>query len=432
MYSDNSWGNICHRVDCCALSGAAAFVAGIPGAEVLVNGPLWCYFYALRTLEHAKYDMGERFHNCQPDNNAIVYGTEKFLTATLQRLLDSGSKPSLLLVESSCSLSLIGDDLAGIVRKMNLPYPFVTMDCGGLVGGFAEGYTKAALAVLEKFAKENVTAQENKVNLLGLTDFYYNGVADRKEIIRLLTKAGYAINAVPGSGSSLEEIADIGAVQLNIVCNEELGLKIAQYLEKRYGTPYIVAGLPYGIKGTQKWLERIAEVMPCENLQAVLAEGNQQRERLTALENDYRGVWGSIWFEKVVLAASGTQALCMAQAMRDEWIDMGDFTVICQHAVQNKEFCDAADRILVAGKDVNEIEKLFQNAEDILLLASSSEASNLRRSGARFASCNIAYPSADEVLMTELPFVGIKGAAHMLQRLWNVYIKDVMSKKVNP
>ena len=78
MSNNQQWGNICHRVDCCALSGAAAFVAGIPGAEVLVNGPLWCYFYALRTLEHVKHDMGERFHNCQPDNNAIVYGTENF------------------------------------------------------------------------------------------------------------------------------------------------------------------------------------------------------------------------------------------------------------------------------------------------------------------------------------------------------------------
>ena len=106
MYSNNEWGNICHRVDCCALSGAAAFVAGIPDAEILVNGPLWCYFYALRTLEHAKYDMGERFHDCQPDNNAIVYGTEKFLTEALKRLLDSGRKPALLLVENSCSLSL--------------------------------------------------------------------------------------------------------------------------------------------------------------------------------------------------------------------------------------------------------------------------------------------------------------------------------------
>ena len=43
---DNHWGNICERVDTCALTGAAAFAAGIKDAKILANGPLWCYFYA--------------------------------------------------------------------------------------------------------------------------------------------------------------------------------------------------------------------------------------------------------------------------------------------------------------------------------------------------------------------------------------------------
>ncbi len=430
MYSNNQWGNICHRVDTCALSGAASFVAGIPGAEILVNGPLWCYFYALRNLEHAQYDMGERFHNCQPDNNAIVYGTEKFLTKALQRLLDDGRKPSLLFVESSCSLSLIGDDLAGIVRKMNLPYPFLTMDSGGLIGGFAEGYTKAAITFFEKYSDENVEADSQSINLLGLSDFYYNGVADRKEINRILENAGYERNAVPGAGSSLEDLQGIGSASLNIVCNEELGLKLAQYLEKRFGIPYVVVGLPYGTKGTQKWLERIAEIMPCENLQTVIAECKVQNERLTAWGNEYRGPWGSIWFDKVVVSAPGTQALCMAQALRSEWIDTGELVVICQHEVEAQTYCDVADKVFVTGKDSAAIEEVFQNEENLLLLASSSETSNLRRKNCKFLSCKIAFPSADEVLLTETPFVGIKGAAHMLQRLWNLYITSVMNKQV--
>ena len=431
MYSNNQWGNICHRVDTCALSGAAAFVAGIPEAEVLVNGPLWCYFYALRNLEHAQYDMGERFHNCQPDNNAIVYGTEKYLTKALQRLLDNGRKPKLLLVESSCSLSLIGDDLAGIVRKMNLPYPFLTMDCGGLVGGFAEGYAKAAITFFEKYANQNVEVAPKKINLLGLSDFYYNGVADRKEITRILEKAGYEINAVPGAGSSLEDLQGVGSAGLNVVCNEELGLKLAQYLEKCFGTPYVVAGLPYGTSGTQKWLECINEAMPCENLQAVIDECKAQNERLTAWGNEYRGPWGSLWFDRVVLSAPGTQALCMAQALRSEWADTGELVVICQHELEKQNYCDVADKVLVTGKDCAAIEEVFQNGDNLLLLASSSESSNLRRKNCKFISTNIAFPSADEVLLTETPFVGIKGAAHMLQRLWNLYISSVMNKQVD-
>ena len=62
MSATAEWGNVCSRVDPCALTGAAAFFTSIKGAEVLVNGPLWCYFYALRHLEKSNSRLGERFH----------------------------------------------------------------------------------------------------------------------------------------------------------------------------------------------------------------------------------------------------------------------------------------------------------------------------------------------------------------------------------
>ena len=75
--TDKQWENICERVDTCALTGAAAFVASIPKAEILANGPLWCYFYALRHLEASEHSIAQRFHGSQPDNNAIVYGSRR-------------------------------------------------------------------------------------------------------------------------------------------------------------------------------------------------------------------------------------------------------------------------------------------------------------------------------------------------------------------
>ena len=135
MSEKQGWGNICERVDTCALTGAGAFFAAIDKSEVLINGPLWCYFYALRHLEKARPDMYTRFYGSQPDNNAVIYGSEEYVTQELQRMLEDGHKPSVLLLESSCSLSLIGDDLAGMARKLQLPFPVVTLDSGGMVGG---------------------------------------------------------------------------------------------------------------------------------------------------------------------------------------------------------------------------------------------------------------------------------------------------------
>ena len=71
MSEKQGWGNICERVDTCALTGAGAFFAAIDKSEVLINGPLWCYFYALRHLEKARPDMYTRFYGSQPDNNDV-------------------------------------------------------------------------------------------------------------------------------------------------------------------------------------------------------------------------------------------------------------------------------------------------------------------------------------------------------------------------
>lgn len=80
MSEKQGWGNICERADTCALTGAGAFFAAIDKSEVLINGPLWCYFYALRHLEKARPDMYTRFYGSQPDNNAVIYGSEEYVT----------------------------------------------------------------------------------------------------------------------------------------------------------------------------------------------------------------------------------------------------------------------------------------------------------------------------------------------------------------
>ena len=56
---------------------------------------------------------------------------------------------------------------------------------------------------------------------------------------------------------------------LNIVTNAELGLPLAEYLQKQYGTPYIFAGLPYGVQGTLRWLQQINAQLPAPAMDKV-------------------------------------------------------------------------------------------------------------------------------------------------------------------
>ena len=98
-------------------------------------------------------------------------------------------------------------------------------------------------------------------------------------------------------------------------------------------------------------------------------------------------------------------------------------TVICQKTLKDLWEPVEADEILLAEKDSKKIEKILQQADNTLILGSSSESSVLLREGKNFWCCNIAYPVQDEVLLATAPFAGIRGAGHMLQRLWNLKIK---------
>ena len=422
MFETAEWGNVCSRVDTCALTGAAAFFTGIKGAEVLVNGPLWCYFYALRHLEKSNSRLGERFHGSQPDNNAVVYGTEECLTDALDYIRENRA-PSILLIENSCSVSLIGDDIEGIAAKAKLPFSVIGMDSGGLRGGFAEGYSKASIRLWQYLDLPDIKIKcRLGVNLLGATTAYFNGRNDLEEIKRILETANYRVIAVPGAGSELETLQKIPAAQLNIVINEELGLETAKYLKERYGTPYVVAGIPYGLKGTLRWLEKIAEVLPSD-LESVREECVKTQEELLAAVNEARCTWGELWFDKIIVAAPGTTAFCIAQTLREEWADTEKLTVICQNTLKDLWEPVEADEILLAEKDSKKIEQILQQSDNTLILGSSSESSVLLREGKKFWCCNIAYPVQDEVLLTTAPFAGIRGAGHMLQRLWNLKIK---------
>lgn len=242
-------------MESCALTGAAAFFAGLRGCAVIVNGPLWCYLFTQRHIEQSQSDISHRMKCTQLDNDAIVFGAEAYLREALQPHMEQ--PPALLAVISGSSASLIGDDVGAIARAAGVTCPIVAIDSGGLIGSFADGWARAACATLEALLPETQGEMRHGVNLIGMTSSYYNGENDVRELVRLLTGAGYEVRRVFGCDMPPESIGDLAQAELNIVVHDELGLAAAKYIEERCGTPYIAPLPPYGRAGTRRWLAEI-------------------------------------------------------------------------------------------------------------------------------------------------------------------------------
>ena len=81
---ERRFDDVCAWTDSCALAGAMAFFAAWQDAAVIVNGPMWCYYFALRHVEHGVSDAVRRTGCTQLDNDAIVFGAEDYLLEALQ------------------------------------------------------------------------------------------------------------------------------------------------------------------------------------------------------------------------------------------------------------------------------------------------------------------------------------------------------------
>lgn len=80
-----------------------------------------------------------------------------------------------------------------------------------------------------------------------------------------LDAIGLETNQIFGGRYGVEGLKDIPAAQLNIVLSPWQGLKAAEKLKEKYGTPYIVyPGLPMGPKEMTRFLRTVAEYLDVE------------------------------------------------------------------------------------------------------------------------------------------------------------------------
>lgn len=400
-------------MESCALTGAAAFFAGLRGCSVVVNGPLWCYLFTQRHIEQSQSDISHRMKCTQLDNDAIVFGAEEYLREALQPHIED--PPALLAVISGSAASLIGDDVGGIARAAGVSCPVVAIDSGGLTGSFADGWRHASCAALNVLLPASATPARHGVNLIGMTSSYYNGENDAHELMRLLTAAGYAVRHVFGCAMRPEEIASLAQAELNIVVHDELGLAAAQYIEERCGTPYIAPLPPYGRTGTRRWLEEIAAALPPAHGAAAAAEiaGAERRDFLRI--NDLKNTWGELRFDTALIRAPRSAAWGLAEALRTEWADVRHLAVAASLR-DDAAAAEVADERLTE-TDTARAQELLAGMEHGLLMASSSES--VLADPCRMLYLPVAYPVVDRLCLSDQPFMGLRGARHIEEALWN-------------
>ena len=240
------------------------------------------------------------------DETDIAMGQTYRLEATLRRVVDT-DRPKVVFLQPSAVPEVIGMDMYAIANLLADEFPetkLVPLGHGSFAISQHKGVEEAMTAIVKALAEDVSRTEVPTYNVLGTCPDLFNFGADLLEIERMM-RGAFGMEAVCrlSSACSVTDIRRIGAAHINIVIRRE-GVAAAEYLKKRFGTPYVYAR-PYGVRATSDWLRRVGEALGT----APSAEFIRTEEDLIRLQTDqpYRTLDSNAWSypDEAVLTIGG-------------------------------------------------------------------------------------------------------------------------------
>jgi light-independent protochlorophyllide reductase B subunit len=239
----------------CRLFGAIKAISNIKDSVILVHGPKGCVY-------HINYIMGMRGDNtknvystCMDEKDVIFGAGEKLKSAIIE--LDNEFDPALIAVLSCCASSIIGEDVASVVKEVQAKAKVLGIDSGGFEGDYRSGYSETMRRLVEALVEPPRARDSRSVNLVGLL----RAGPDLKELKRVLALIGVRVNAVLTAGATVRQIERTASAALNVVVCEATGKEAAEQLQEQFDMPYIIEELPIGYEATSRFLARVADAL---------------------------------------------------------------------------------------------------------------------------------------------------------------------------
>lgn len=241
----------------CECAGASRALFSLRDILMLIHSPIGCQI----NLIWNHYFRGRLPRWCSTDLSEpeVVYGGEEKLEAAIKKA-DKVYRPKAIIVLSACVPELIGDDIEGVVKRAQeeVDAQVFSVRLVGFRGDHHSGYQKMTKEVIKRYARPGSEVVKKSVNLVGLMMDEYRAEGDVIELQNLLQEIGIKVNCILMGESSIEDLKRVPQAELNIVISRVDGLAIAQDLKERFGTPFIAPWPPYGVKGTSEWLREVA------------------------------------------------------------------------------------------------------------------------------------------------------------------------------
>ena len=210
--------------------------------------------------------------------DAVMGNDEKFLSDIKEAAGEL--HPKFIALVSSPIPFMNGTDFPALAKVLETEtgIPAFAVPTNGM-HDYVYGAGKALEEITRRFVSEQMedrNGSERTVNLLGATPLDFGPISKVEELKKNLEQYGWKTISTWAMGDSLEDLAQAGKAEMNLVISS-VGLRAAKMLKEKYGTPYVI-GTPY-----KEYAERISEAL--EKRIQIPAIEDRRRENLQGTGN---------------------------------------------------------------------------------------------------------------------------------------------------
>ena len=404
----------------CSYCGAKLVIGGVLKDTIqLIHGPVGCSYDTWHTKrypsDNGNFQLKYAWSSDMKEQH-IVFGGEKLLKKAILEAFAEFPELKRMMVYTTCSTALIGDDIKPVVREVELELGDVdifTVECPGFAGvSQSKGHHVFNIGwVTEKVGTyELEITSPYTINVIG----DYNIQGDTFVLEKYMEKMGIQIISHFTGNGTYDSLRGMHRAQLNVTnCARSAGY-IANELKKRYGIPRIDVdtwGFDYAKEGLRKigaffGIEERAEALIAEEVAKYESKLAWYKERLTG--------------KKVCIWTGGPRLWHWTKALED---DLGMQVVAMSSKFGHQE---DFEKVIARGQDGtiyiddgNELEFF-----EVLELVKPDLVLTGPRVGALVKKLHLPYINGHGY--HNGPYMGFEGAVNMARDMYNAIYSPLM------
>lgn len=434
----------------CQPAGAQYVSIGIKDCIGIVHGGQGCVmFVRLLISQHLKESFEIASSSVHEDG--AVFGALDRVEQAVDVLLMRYPHVKVIPIITTCSTEVIGDDVDGVVRKLNegllqekyagREVHLIPIHTPSFVGSMISGYDVAVRDIVKYFARKG--EPNGKINLI--TGWVNPGdVTALKHLLQAMDIDATVLfeiedfdsplmpsgNTVSHGNTTIADLVDTANASATLALNRYEGAKAARYLEEAFQVPAIIGPTPIGIRNTDTFLHNLKKLTGKPIPPSLVRERGIALDALTDLVHMF------LADKKVAIYGNpdlvvGLAEFCLDLEMKPVLLLLGDDNATYKSDPRIQALQQQVDyrMEIITNADLWEMEKRITDGELALDLILGHSKGRFTAIDNQIPMVRVGFPTYDRAGHYRHPVVGYAGAIWLAEQMANTLFTDMEYKK---